>query len=250
MSGKPIRHRLFLVSLLSTCSFEFVILTYFCFNVWAVEYVWFDKKNNLLLDESHNEDVEGIKARSGSAATTGRRSESRGHSVQFDSRATTGGRGDGAGEREQRNPTARQPSPLKSPMRGVRGTALLDLLDEGVGMGGASPRAISAPRAPQPRTPGTPGTFLRRRLQVAEAEEEAEGAAVAEEELGPLKQQTARVKREKNSDMGNDILEGYLMSAGLDQRVYLWNLSGKCVGMFGAYGWEIDNEASWFKGVY
>lgn len=70
----------------------------------------------------------------------------------------------------------------------------------------------------------------------------------AESDLPPMMQQKKRVKREKNSDMGNDILEGFIMTAGLDQQVYLWNLSGRCVGQFGAYGWEIGNESSWFKG--
>jgi hypothetical protein len=65
--------------------------------------------------------------------------------------------------------------------------------------------------------------------------------------LANLKQPTKRTKRLKNSDMGNDILEGFILSAGLDQRVLLWNLQGKCVGEFGAYGWEIDCEATWFK---
>lgn len=63
-----------------------------------------------------------------------------------------------------------------------------------------------------------------------------------------LWQQSKRIKREKNSDMGMDILEGFIMSAGLDQKVYLWNLSGRCVGEFGTYGWDINNEATWYKG--
>jgi hypothetical protein len=57
-----------------------------------------------------------------------------------------------------------------------------------------------------------------------------------------------RVKREKKSDMGGELLEGYVLSAGLDQRVLLWDLYGKLVGEFGSYGWDIKNAATWFKG--
>ncbi len=68
------------------------------------------------------------------------------------------------------------------------------------------------------------------------------------EALAKLQLQAQRPKRMKNSDMGNDILEGFILSAGMDQRVLLWNLQGKCVGEFGSYGWEIDSEATWYKG--
>ena len=68
------------------------------------------------------------------------------------------------------------------------------------------------------------------------------------EALAKLQLQAQRPKRMKNSDMGNDILEGFILSSGLDQRVLLWNLQGKCVGEFGSYGWEIDSEATWYKG--
>ena len=66
--------------------------------------------------------------------------------------------------------------------------------------------------------------------------------------LPPLQPQTIRTKRMKHSDMGGNLHEGFIMSAGLDQRVFLWNLTGKCVGLFGAYGWDIGNESTWFKG--
>jgi hypothetical protein len=45
--------------------------------------------------------------------------------------------------------------------------------------------------------------------------------------------------------MGHDVLEGYLLSAGLDQKVYLWNIHGKCVGEFGSFGWDINDERTW-----
>lgn len=45
--------------------------------------------------------------------------------------------------------------------------------------------------------------------------------------------------------MGNDVLEGYILTAGLDQKVYLWNLAGKCVGEFGSFGWDINDERTW-----
>ena len=54
-------------------------------------------------------------------------------------------------------------------------------------------------------------------------------------------------RREKKSDMGQEILEGFIMSAGLDQRVLLWNAKGQCVGEFGSFGWDINNESTWFK---
>lgn len=74
-------------------------------------------------------------------------------------------------------------------------------------------------------------------------------ASDSHETLAKLKQQTKRLKRLKNSDMGNDILDGFILSAGLDQRVLLWNLHGKCVGEFGTYGWDIGSEATWYKGT-
>lgn len=56
-------------------------------------------------------------------------------------------------------------------------------------------------------------------------------------------------KREKHSDMGQDILEGYVLSAGVDQKVYLWSVhgAGRCVGEFGSYGWDINSEATWYR---
>lgn len=57
--------------------------------------------------------------------------------------------------------------------------------------------------------------------------------------------QQGRNKRRRNGDMGSDVLEGYVLTAGLDQRVFLWNLQGKCVGEFGTFGWDINNERTW-----
>lgn len=58
-----------------------------------------------------------------------------------------------------------------------------------------------------------------------------------------------RAKRDKASDMGQDILEGYVLTAGLDQKVYLWAIHsahvGKCVGVFGTYAWDINSELTW-----
>mmetsp|Transcript_11932 Transcript_11932/g.26555 ORF Transcript_11932/g.26555 Transcript_11932/m.26555 type:complete len:187 (-) Transcript_11932:20-580(-) len=45
--------------------------------------------------------------------------------------------------------------------------------------------------------------------------------------------------------MGEQVLDGYILSAGLDQRVYLWSLTGKCVGEFGSFGWDINNPRTW-----
>jgi hypothetical protein len=113
-------------------------------------------------------------------------------------------------------------SPGRPQMRGTRGTMLFDHQD-------LPPVARSTSPRKNQLTSATALNF-------------------AESDLPPMVQQKKRVKREKNSDMGNDILEGFIMTAGLDQQVYLWNLSGRCVGQFGAYGWEIGNESSWFKG--
>jgi hypothetical protein len=55
----------------------------------------------------------------------------------------------------------------------------------------------------------------------------------------------ARKKRVRQSDMGQEILEGYLVTAGLDQRIFMWNIYGKCVGEFGTFGWDINNESTW-----
>ncbi len=58
----------------------------------------------------------------------------------------------------------------------------------------------------------------------------------------------SRSRREKHSDMGQDILEGYIVSAGVDQKVFLWSVqSGRCVGEFGSFGWDINNEATWYR---
>jgi len=56
-----------------------------------------------------------------------------------------------------------------------------------------------------------------------------------------------RVKRQKQSDMGQSVLDGFILSAGLDQRVFLWSLSGRCVGQFGCNDWDINSDATWFK---
>jgi hypothetical protein len=191
-----------------------------------VEYVWFDKKANRRTEESADATNSAESTDSTYTASPSKASSS----VKFSlSVSVESGKHTSAGRMGAR-------SPPKSPAPGARGTVLLDHLDPL-----ASPRrALSAPRAPQPRTPaGATSAGYHQHDS-----DHAENAPLA-----PLKQQAARVKREKNSDMGNDILEGYIMTAGLDQKVFLWNLSGKCVGMFGAYGWEIDNEASWFKGT-
>jgi hypothetical protein len=108
-------------------------------------------------------------------------------------------------------------------MRGTRGTMLFDHQD---------------------LPPFARSTSPRKKKQLISAD----AVSFADSDLPPMVQQKKRVKREKNSDMGNDILEGFIMTAGLDQQVYLWSLSGRCVGQFGAYGWEIGNESSWFKG--
>jgi hypothetical protein len=54
-----------------------------------------------------------------------------------------------------------------------------------------------------------------------------------------------RMKRERQFDAGQDVLEGFVLSAGLDQRVYLWTLQGKCIGEFGTFSWNINNEHTW-----
>lgn len=59
----------------------------------------------------------------------------------------------------------------------------------------------------------------------------------------------ARVKRQKQSDMGQSVLDGFILSAGLDQRVLLWSLTGRCVGQFGCHDWDINSDATWFKEV-
>eukprot|EP01038_Epipyxis_sp_PR26KG_P010466 gene10466-14060_t len=38
---------------------------------------------------------------------------------------------------------------------------------------------------------------------------------------------------------------GFVLSAGLDQRVLLWTTQGRCVGEFGSYGWDINDESTW-----
>jgi hypothetical protein len=189
----------------------------------TVEYIWFDKKVKSA-EESTAEEMDDYMSGLdlGGAGSPGKRSSS---IVKF-----------GPGTAGSSNRTR---SPPKSPSRAARGAVLLDHLD---GPLVGSSRAVSAPQAPQPHTPAA----MRRADSLSAS---VDGASCAASALAPLKQHAARVKREKQSDMGNDILEGYIMSAGLDQRVFLWSLGGKCVGMFGAYGWEIDNEASWFKGA-
>jgi hypothetical protein len=191
----------------------------------AVEYIWFDKKVKSA-EESTAEEMDDYMSGLdlGGGGSPGKRSSS---IVKF---------GPGTGTAGSSNRTR---SPPKSPSRASRGAVLLDHLD---GPLVGSSRAVSAPQAPQPHTPAA----MRRADSLSAP---VDGARYAASALAPLKQHAARVKREKQSDMGNDILEGYIMSAGLDQRVFLWSLGGKCVGMFGAYGWEIDNEASWFKGA-
>jgi len=62
---------------------------------------------------------------------------------------------------------------------------------------------------------------------------------------------SVRVKRQKQSDMGQSVLDGFVLSAGLDQRVFLWNLTGRCVGQFGCHDWDINIDTTWsqFKEV-
>lgn len=56
---------------------------------------------------------------------------------------------------------------------------------------------------------------------------------------------TGRDRRQRQFDMGTAVQEGYVLTAGLDQRVCLWTMQGKCVGEFGTYGWDINNEETW-----
>jgi hypothetical protein len=56
---------------------------------------------------------------------------------------------------------------------------------------------------------------------------------------------TGRTKRTKLSDMGQQVLEGFILTAGLDQHIYLWTTSGDCVGEFGTFGWDINDSATW-----
>jgi len=44
---------------------------------------------------------------------------------------------------------------------------------------------------------------------------------------------------------GKDIVDGFVVTSGLDQNVYLWTIYGKYVGRFGAYGWDISIETTW-----
>jgi hypothetical protein len=62
---------------------------------------------------------------------------------------------------------------------------------------------------------------------------------------------SVRLKRQKQSDMGQSVLDGFILSAGLDQRVFLWSLTGRCVGQFGCHDWDINIDATWsqFKEV-
>jgi hypothetical protein len=69
--------------------------------------------------------------------------------------------------------------------------------------------------------------------------------ATAAEKAKPTSMAMTRERREKQSDMGTDVLDGYVVSAGLDQKVFLWTLTGKCVGEFGGYSWDMNREASW-----
>lgn len=55
-------------------------------------------------------------------------------------------------------------------------------------------------------------------------------------------------RRERRSDMGQGILEGYVMSAGVDQKVYLWSArDGRCVGEFGSFGWDVTDASTWYR---
>lgn len=195
--------------------------------VHPVEYIWFDKKARPTEESAASALDSFLTSPDGSPGKRG---------VRF---------GPGTGGEVGREAAL---SPPKSAARTLRGAALMDHLDSSAPVGGV--RAVSAPRAPQPRTPaGLSSSLLGTTSHDGPAQSpQSPGWDLSATALAPLKQHTARAKRERNSDMGNDILEGYVMTAGLDQRVYLWSLAGKCVGMFGAYGWEIDNEASWFKG--
>lgn len=54
-----------------------------------------------------------------------------------------------------------------------------------------------------------------------------------------------REVRERRGDVGRQVLEGYVLSAGIDQKVMLWTLTGQCVGEFGTYGWDINAPDTW-----
>lgn len=45
------------------------------------------------------------------------------------------------------------------------------------------------------------------------------------------------------------VLEGYVVTAGLDQKIYLWNINSRCVGEFGSSGWDINDETTWKKKI-
>lgn len=49
--------------------------------------------------------------------------------------------------------------------------------------------------------------------------------------------------------MSHGYLDGYVLSSGLDQKVFLWEISGKCIGEFGMFGWDISNQATWIKNI-
>ncbi len=46
---------------------------------------------------------------------------------------------------------------------------------------------------------------------------------------------------------GEDHVEGFLLTCGLDQEIILWTIYGRYVGSFGGFGWDINNVKSWVK---
>lgn len=53
-------------------------------------------------------------------------------------------------------------------------------------------------------------------------------------------------KENKLGDMmGHILLEGFVVTAGLDQRVFLWDIRGKSIGEFGVQVWDLNNELTW-----
>ncbi len=46
---------------------------------------------------------------------------------------------------------------------------------------------------------------------------------------------------------GEDQVEGFLLTCGLDQEIILWTIHGRFVGSFGGFGWDINNVKSWVK---
>ena len=42
----------------------------------------------------------------------------------------------------------------------------------------------------------------------------------------------------------------FILSAGMDQGVYLWNIRGKLIGIFGTDGWKVDEKGSYRENEY